>query len=120
MFGGMTDQFFCVRFTSTFLANRLKRDDFRKVLESYLERFSGNPLRLTVEVDELSEAPKKKKDEEKPAREKTAKEVVETLPPEAREAVEPLVEIFGDDMKIIPAEEMDESIHRQQPPPANA
>ena len=118
MFGGMTDQYFCVQFTSAFLANRLKKDDFRKVLEAYLERLSGSPLRLTVEVEELSEAPKKTK-EETPKREKSAKEAVEALPPEARAAVEPLVEIFGDDMKIMPAEEMEDGIHRQEPPPAD-
>ena len=44
---------------------------------------------------------------------------VEALPPEARAAVEPLVEIFGDDMKIMPAEEMEDGIHRQEPPPAD-
>ena len=118
MFGGMTDQYFCVQFTSAFLANRLKKDDFRKVLEAYLERLSGSPLRLTVEVEELSEAPKKTK-EATPTREKSAKEAVEALPPEARAAVEPLVEIFGDDMKIVPAEEMNDGIQRQEPPPAD-
>ena len=118
MFGGMTDQYFCVQFTSAFLANRLKKDDFRKVLEAYLERLSGSPLRLTVEVEELSEAPKKTK-EATPTREKSAKEAVEALPPEARAAVEPLVEIFGDDMKIMPAEEMEDGIHRQESPPAD-
>ena len=119
MFGGMTNQSFCVRFTSAFLANRLKKDDFRNVLEAYLERLSGNPLRLTVEVEALSEAPKNKKEKaEKPLREKTAKEVVEAMPPEERAAVEPLVEIFGDDMKIMPAEEMNDGIQKQEPPPA--
>ena len=119
MFGGMTNQSFCVRFTSAFLANRLKKDDFRNVLEAYLERLSGNPLRLTVEVEALSEAPKSKKEKaEKPLREKTAKEVVEAMPPEERAAVEPLVEIFGDDMKIIPSDEMNDGVGGQEPPPA--
>ena len=57
--------------------------------------------------------------EEPPKREKSAKEAVEALPPEARAVVEPLVEIFGDDMKIMPAEEMEDSIHRQESPPAD-
>lgn len=119
MFGGMTNQSFCVRFNSSFLANRLKKDDFRNVMEAYLERLSGNPLRLTVEVEALSEAPQTKKvKEKKPPREKTAKEVVEAMPPEERAAVEPLVEIFGNDMKIISAEDMNGGIGGQEPPPA--
>ena len=106
MFGGMTDQFFCVRFTSAFLAKRLDREDYRDVLESALERLAGRPLRLFLDSGAPVASLKKPREEKKaPERKKTAKELVASLPPEDRDAVAQVVEIFGADAKILPVAE---------------
>ncbi len=116
VFGGMTDQCFCIRFTSAFLANRLEKDDYRNILEGYLERLSGRTLRLIVETGEISEPPRKPGAKRKePAREKTAREVVAALPPEDREAVAQVVEIFGAEAKVLPVATAGENKKEERP-----
>ena len=113
VFGGMTTTRFRVLFQSAFLAGRLDRPDYRSTLEEYLERIAGTPLTLTVEISappaKQASAPK----QPTPPRKKTANEVVASLPPEDREAVQKAVDIFGPDTKIVPIPEGSKMPHKR-------
>ena len=102
-FGGMTEQRFCVRFQSEFLANRLDRPDYRNVIEGYIAEISGSARSLVVELS-ASPAPQAKPKPVQPKK-KTASEMVAELPPEAREEVKKAIDIFGPDAKIVPVPE---------------
>ncbi len=102
-FGGMTEDRFCVCFTSTFLAKRLERDDYRNILEECLETLSGRPLHLVVEVGAANVPKSKAADKtKKPAQAKTTAEVVASLPATDRKEIEKAVAIFGKDTQILP------------------
>ncbi len=116
-FGGIAGNRFCILVRGSFLANRLERDDYRRVLEPVLETLSGRELRIVaVDVGKAGgdEPPPVKK--KAPEKEKTAKDVLASLPREDRDAVAQAVEIFGPETKILPVEETGE---KKSPAPAS-
>jgi DNA polymerase-3 subunit gamma/tau len=111
-FGGMTEQRFCVRFQSEFLANRLDRPDYRNVIEGYIAEISGSARSLVVELG-APPAPQEKP-KTAPPKKKTAAEMVAELPPEARAEVKKAIDIFGPDAKIVPVPEKSKPAQTQK------
>ncbi len=110
-FGGMTATRFRVCFQSAFLAGRLDLPDYRNTLEAYLERLTGTPLTLTVEVGASPAQQERAPKQPTPPKQKTAEEIVASLPPKDRAAVQKAVDIFGPDTKIVPVLEGSEPPH---------
>ncbi|MBP5199056.1 MAG: DNA polymerase III subunit gamma/tau [Schwartzia sp.] len=111
VFGGMTENFFCIWFgrdVESFSVENLEEGNFRRVVEEYLERLSGKPLRIVAEVEKPQEGPKKEKREAEPPREKTTMEVFDSLPPEHQSLMKPLLDTYGEDSKIMVMEEPDD------------
>ncbi len=121
-FGGMTEHSFCVRFVNHFAAERLEEEDYREVVEEFLERLSGKPLRIVAEEEKAKEEPQKEKgEEETPEEENLLAQMMEELSPQERDF---LREIFGSDMQVTIKDDGDDGDDGETPsggrPPGNA
>jgi hypothetical protein len=102
-FGGMTEHSFCVRFVNHFAAERLEEEDYREVVEEFLERLSGKPLRIVAEEEKpkeekpQEETKTEKREDEAPEEEDLMAQMMEELSPAERDF---LREIFGTDMQV--------------------